>query len=134
LRMRDKFGFIPVNVQQQASAKEQVQYNFKGKSIEEKLEPSLDGLGDNKSTQRDANVVLGLFAPDRYGIEAHNDYDITFFRDRYRSMTILKDRDGISNKKLPLFFNGASDYFKELPKAENTEGLRRVYEYINSLT
>lgn len=131
--MRDKFGFIPVNVQQQASAKEQVEYNYKGKSIEEKLEPSLDGLGDNKTTQRDANVVLGLFAPDRYSIAEHNGYDISFFRDRYRSMTILKDRDGVSNRKLPLFFNGAVDFFKELPRADDAEGIRRVYEYVNQL-
>lgn len=133
LRMRDKFGFIPVNVQQQASAKEQVQYNYKGNSIEEKLEPSLEGLGDNKTTQRDANVVLGLFAPDRYSIETHNGYDVSFFRDRYRSMSILKDRDGTSNKKLPLFFNGAVDFFKELPRIDDAEGIRRVYEYTNNL-
>jgi hypothetical protein len=90
LRMRDKFGFSPVNVQQQASDKEKLQFTNAGKSIEEKLEPSLDGLGDNKTTQRDANVVLGLFAPDRYGILTHIGYDVGFFRDRYRSMSILK--------------------------------------------
>jgi len=133
LYMRDKFGFIPVNVQQQASAKEQIEYNFKGRSIEEKLEPSLDGLGDNKTTQRDANVVLGLFAPDRYSITNHNEYDITFFRDMYRSMSILKDRDGISNKKLPLFFNGAIDYFKELPKSDDKEGMKKVVSYISNI-
>lgn len=133
LRLRDKFGFIPVNVQQQASAKEQVEYNYKGNSIEEKLEPSLEGLGDNKTTQRDANVVLGLFAPDRYNIEQHNGYDVRFFRDRYRSMSILKDRDGIANKKLPLFFDGAVDFFKELPRADDVEGMRKVINYVNQL-
>jgi hypothetical protein len=133
LHMRDKFGFIPVNVQQQASAKEQVEYNYKGKSIDEKLEPSLDGLGDNKTTQRDANVVLGLFAPDRYSITEHNGYDVGFFKDKYRSLNLLKDRDGVSNKKLPLFFNGAVDFFKELPRAEDGVGLGKVYEYINQL-
>lgn len=133
LHLRDKFGFIPVNVQQQASAKEQVEYNYKGNTIEEKLEPSLEGLGDNKTTQRDANVVLGLFAPDRYQIEQHNGYDVSFFRDRYRSMSILKDRDGIANKKLPLFFDGAVDFFKELPRADDAEGMRRVYDYVNQL-
>lgn len=45
LRFRDTFGFIPVAIQQQASSKEQVEYNFKGQSIAEKLEPSLEGLG-----------------------------------------------------------------------------------------
>jgi len=133
LHMRDKFGFIPVSVQQQASDKEAVEYNYKGNTIEEKLEPSLDGLGDNKTTQRDANVVLGLFNPDRYGITNHGGYDITFFRDKYRSMSILKDRDGVSNKKLPLFFNGAVDFFKEMPKIDDAEGMRKVYEYVNQL-
>ena len=129
LRMRDKFGFIPVNVQQQSSDKERVQFTNMGKSIDEKLEPSLDGLGDNKTTQRDANVVIGLFAPDRYNIVAHSGYDVSFFRDRYRSMSILKDRDGAANKKLPLFFNGASDFFKELPRIDDDENMRKVYEY-----
>lgn len=133
LRMRDRFGFIPVNVQQQASDKERVETNYKGETVESKLEPSLDGLGDNKTTQRDANVVLGLFAPDRYGITSHNSYDINVFKDRYRQMSILKDRDGVANKKLPLFFNGAVDFFKELPRPDDTEGIRRVYEYINTL-
>lgn len=133
LHFRDKFGFIPVNVQQQAADKERVETNYKGDTIEQKLEPSLDGLGDNKTTQRDANVVLGLFAPDRYKIKEHDGYNITFFRDRYRSMSILKDRDGTANKKIPLFFNGAVDFFKELPKSDDLEGMRRVQEYINQL-
>lgn len=133
LRMRDKFGFSPVNVQQQASDKERLQFTHSGKSIEEKLEPSLDGLGDNKTTQRDANVVLGLFAPDRYGITSHIGYDVGFFRDRYRSMSILKDRDGMANKKLPLFFNGASDFFKELPKSSDTQAMSLVYDYTRRL-
>lgn len=133
LHIRDKFGFIPVVVQQQAADKERVETNYKGDTIEQKLEPSLDGLGDNKTTQRDANVVLGLFAPDRYRITEHDGYDVSFFRDRYRSMIILKDRDGTPNKKIPLFFNGAVDFFKELPKKEDLEGMRRVQEYVNQL-
>ena len=133
LRFRDKFGFTPVVIQQQASGKEQVEYNYKGDSIEEKLEPSLDGLGDNKTTQRDANVVLGLFAPDRYGIREHNEYDISFFRDRYRSLNLLKDRDGVANKKVPLFFNGATDFFKELPRVDNAAGMQQVKNYVINL-
>ena len=133
LHMRDKFGFIPVVVQQQASDKERIDTNYKGNTIEQKLEPSLDGLGDNKTTQRDANVVLGLFAPNRYGITEHNGYDIGFFKDRYRSLTILKDRDGVSNKKVPLFFDGAVDFFKELPRADDSTNLSKVYEYVNKL-
>ena len=90
ISLRDKYGFIPVNVQQQTSAKEQVESNFRGASVTEKLEPSLDGLANNKETQRDANIVLGLFSPARYKITEHRTYDITFWDNFYRSMHILK--------------------------------------------
>ena len=133
LHIRDKFNFIPVGVQQQAADKERVETNYKGDTIEQKLEPSLDGLGDNKTTARDANVIIGLFDPNRYSIREHNGYDISRFKDRYRSVNLLKDRDGVSNKKLPLFFNGAVDFFKELPKSDDMDGMRKVYEYINQL-
>jgi hypothetical protein len=133
LHFRDKFEFTPVVVQQFSSDKEKIETNFQGKTIEEKLEPSIEAFGDNKTTVRDANIVLGLFGPDRYRLSEHNGYDITFFRDRYRSLSLLKSRDGVANKKLPLFFNGAVDFFKELPKTDDIEGMRRVYEYINEL-
>ena len=48
-------------------------------------------------------------------------------------MNIMKSRDGIANKKLPLFFNGAVDFFKELPRLDDVVGMRRVYEYMNQL-
>lgn len=133
LHIRDKFGFIPVVVQQLAADKERIEANFSRADLVQKLEPSLDGLGDNKTIARDVNIALGLFAPDRYKITEHNGYDITRFRDRYRSMNIMKSRDGIANKKLPLFFNGAVDFFKELPKVDELEKMRLVYEHINQL-
>ena len=133
LHMRDKFGFIPVVIQQLAADKERVETNFQGDTIKEKLEPSLDGLGDNKTIARDVNVAIGLFAPDRYKITEHNGYNVLKFRDKYRSLKIMKSRDGIADKKLPLFFNGAVDFFKELPKSDDIEGMNRVYEHINQL-
>ena len=133
LHIRDKFGFIPVVVQQLAADKERIEANFSKADLVQKLEPSLDGLGDNKTIARDVNIALGLFVPDRYKITEHNGYDITRFRDRYRSMNIMKSRDGIANKKLPLFFNGAVDFFKELPKVDELEKMRLVYEHINQL-
>ena len=133
LHFRDKFGFIPVVIQQLAADKERVESNFQGKTIEDKLEPSLDSLGDNKTIARDVNVALGLFDPARYKIDNHNGYDITRLKDRYRSMNIMKSRDGIANKKLPLFFNGAVDFFKEMPRTDNIDGMNRVFEYVNQL-
>lgn len=133
LHFRDKFGFTPVVIQQLAADKEVVETNFQGKTIEAKLEPSLDSLGDNKTIARDVNVALGLFNPNRYKIALHNGYDITKLKNYYRSMNIMKSRDGVADKKVPLFFNGAVDFFKELPKSDDIDGMRRVYEYINQL-
>lgn len=126
------FGYIPVLIQQQEAAKEKQVFTNRGESVESKLEPSLDGLGDNKLTQRDALVVIGLFAPDRYGIEEHMGYDITTLKDNYRCLILLKNRVGRPNLKKGLYFNGAANIFAELPMP-GTEEMGRVYERIKGL-
>lgn len=133
LHMRDKFGFTVVNVQQQASDKEKIQYTATGRNIEEKVEPSLDGLGEHKLTAQDCNVAMGLFDPSRYFIKNHNGYNIEELGSYYRSLNILKNRDGEANMKVPLFFNGASDYFKEMPRLDNEGGINAVKRLILEL-
>lgn len=125
------FKYIVVGTQQQASDKEKMQFTYKGESIESKLEPSLDGLGDCKLTQRDALVVIGLFSPERYSIPSHLGYDITVMQDKYRSISILKNRLGLPNLKKGLYFDGASDTFKELPHPDSEE-MRRTYEILKN--
>lgn len=130
IQMRDKFGYTIVDVQQQAADKEKQEFTIKGMSIESKLEPSLDGLGDCKTTQRDCDFVYGLFAPDRYEIKEHRGYDILQLKDSYRQLSLLKDRDGESNKRIGLYFQGAVNEFSELPKAENFNmGFARYSDY-----
>lgn len=133
LTFRDKFGFTPVVVQQLAMDKENVETNYQGKTIEQKLEPSINALGDNKLIGRDYNVILGLFNPERYGITSHNGYDLSLLKNRYRSLSILKDREGIADKKVPLFFNGAVDFFRELPRFDDTVELGKVHAYVQTL-
>lgn len=125
------FKYVFVGIQQQASDKEKMLYTYKGGAIESKLEPSLDGLGDNKTTQRDALVVLGLFAPDRYQIENHLGYDVVRLRDNYRCLSILKNRIGTPNKKLGLFFDGRSNIFKELPEIMNNADYEKINYMLN---
>lgn len=116
-----QFGYCLAIVQQQAADKEKLQFTNSGMSIDTKLEPSLDGLGDNKMTQRDALCVIGLFAPERYSIGEHLGYNIKVFKDYYRSLSILKNRVGTPNLKLPLLFNGQTNSFSELPKPGTLE-------------
>lgn len=121
IALRDKYYCTIVNVQQQAAEQEKKQFTYKGQSIEVKLEPSLDGLGDNKLTQRDADEVFGLFAPDRYEIDEHRGYNIRILQDNYRSLSLLKTRDGMPNTRIGLFFDGAVNLFQELPKKEHMD-------------
>ena len=109
------YNYFFVNVQQQAAESEKQQYTNVGQSIESKLEPSLSDLGDNKLTQRDAHIVFGLFAPDRFEIKNHLGYKIDVLKDNYRSLSILKNREGRSNLKLGIYFDGKVNYFKEMP-------------------
>jgi len=121
VNLRNIYGCSILVLQQQSSEKEKQQYTYKGASIEAKLEPSLDGLGNCKETQRDADEVFGIFAPDRYEITDHRGYDIAKLRDNYRSFSILKSRDGEANLRLGLFFDGAVNYIAELkPSKEMT--------------
>lgn len=123
-----RFGITSILVQQQVAAQEKQEF-YKGETIEQKLQPSLEGLSDNKTTQREADMVIGLFAPARYGITQYRGYDITKFQDRFRTMIILKDRNyGLANSYIPLYFNGASNYFEELPYYEEFRKNPKLYE------
>jgi|LakMenE01Jun11ns_1017448.scaffolds.fasta_scaffold9935188_2 hypothetical protein len=122
LKMVKRFNYTVINVQQQAASQEGIE-NIKLS----KLEPSLNGLADNKLTQRDADVVLGLFAPNRHDLKTHAKYDIEKLRDNYRSLNILKFRQGVSNVRIGLYFRGESNYFEELPKSNDLEKLEKYY-------
>lgn len=121
LSMRDRFGYTVVNVQQQAADQEKQQFTLVGgRTIVDKLRPSPDGLGDNKLTGRDCDVMLGLFAPHRYKIDEYPEvdgYNIRLLRDRYRELSILLNRRGSGFINTHMYFHGAINYFAELPSA-----------------
>lgn len=83
----------------------------------------------NKLTARDCLVAFGLFAPERYGIDTHMKYNIGILQDNYRSLSIMKNRIGTPNCKLPLLFNGQTNTFAELPKVGTPE-LEKLYKVI----
>lgn len=127
------FKFAWVNIHQQEAAKEKMQFTNSGANIEQKLKPSLDGLGDCKLTGRDALVVIGLFSPERYQISKELGYDIGKLQDNYRTLSILKNRFGRPNLECGLYFNGATNTFRELPEP-GSEEMKRIYEGIRNGT
>lgn len=123
------YKFAWVNIHQQAADKEKLQFTSSGQNIEQKIKPSLDGLGDCKVTARDALVVLGLFSPERYQIKKELGYDIGILQDNYRTLSILKNRFGTPNLECGLYFNGAVNMFRELPPPQS-EQMKTVYEEV----
>jgi replicative DNA helicase len=80
-------------------------------------DPQLSDFKDTGSTQEDADTVLSLYNPLRYGITEHNDYDISQLGRNYRGLEILKNRDGDDNLTIGMYFLGEVGLFKELPAA-----------------
>ena len=127
IQLRNKYFQSPILIQQQAAAQESVD-NMKAN----RLRPTLDGLGENKTTQQDANVILGLFSPFRHHIPEYEGYNIKFFRDNIRFLEILGGREGGAGTICPLYFNGAVNYFKELPRANDDAAIKIVEQIVTN--
>lgn len=116
------YNCFTLDIQQQSAAQEEIQYTTRGETVEEKMVPTLSGLGDNKKVGRNYKMSLGLFAPDRYHIESYGSdetgtkYRVAGLNDHIRFVTVMKNRFGISNKQFALYFNGQTNEFIELPK------------------
>jgi replicative DNA helicase len=129
-KLSKRYNITNIRIQQQSAASENQQFDNRGNNIYSKLEPSLADLADNKLTQRDCHLILGLFSPDRYEIPNYLGFDIYEMRDNYRCLSVLKNRNGISNMKVSLYFDGATCNFKELPVvSKNENGEFMIGEY-----
>lgn len=108
-------GVITVIVQQQVNDKEKVETTYKGKTIVEKMKPSLATLAKYKATQEDATLAFGLFDPLRAGEKVYGDIDITSLPYSFRSLIVLKTREGaVEDREIPLACNFTIDEFKQI--------------------
>lgn len=125
VRFRNLYNYTPVIIQQQNAEKENVEHYKVGK-----LEPSKDGLAESKLTYNDADVALGIFQPQKHEIKTYRGYNILEMGDSYRNLSIFKQRFGVSNVNKGLYFDGAVNYFQELPtsldiNSNNIEAIKK---------
>lgn len=125
--LRNRYKFTPVVIQQQAMFETTDAFKLN------KLSPSIANLADNKAIARDVDVCLSLFSPYRYELSEYLGYSIKMLKDNIRFLEVLLNRHGQSNGVIALYFDGAINYFSELPKATDKEGLEKVYNYIKSI-
>lgn len=129
ITLKSQLNMITVLIQHQAQDKEGNESFKLGR-----IKPSSDGLADCKSTSRDADLVIGLYSPFKYGLSDYEGYDIKKFKNYIRFMEVLEDRHyGAAGNICPLFFNGASSTFNELPLPDNSMEIEKVYRYIRTL-
>ena len=125
VKLRNRYRFTPVLIQQQA---------FDGESLDafkqNKLRPTIANLADSKYTARDANVVLGLFSPFKYELPEYQRYDITKLKDNVRFLEVLVNRGGSPGGLVALYFDGAVNYFNELPRPEEKEALKKIFDFL----
>lgn len=128
ITQRDQFDFSITAIQHQAQAQEGIENQKLNK-----LMPSSDGLADCKTTTRDANLVLGLYSPFKYGLREYEGYDITRFKNNIRFLQVIEDRDnGAGGQICPLFFDGAVSSFTELPLPTDKAEIDKCLDYIEN--
>jgi replicative DNA helicase len=114
ITLRNKFNIIPIVVQQLNRSLSSTD-RFKL----DRVTPQLSDFKETGNTQEDANVIFALFSPHRYNLPKFYDYDIGILKDRFRSLSILKNRDGQSDLITGLEFTGQVGYFDHLPPAKD---------------
>lgn len=126
--LRNHFHYIPVIVQQQSTETSSLEA-FKNN----KIRPTMAGLSDSKYTAKDCNLMLGITNPFSYEIAEYLGYDITKLRGNARFLEVVLNRDGESNDMIPLFFDGATNYFSELPPLKDSNAMNKIINHINNL-
>lgn len=131
--MRERYKQTVISIQQQT---------FETEGLEaikmKRMVPSLAGLGDSKYTSQDANIIVGLFDPNQFGLPNWNGYTIDDGEGHglmgySRFMNLIRGRDGEAGDVCPLYFDGAVCYFEELPKPEDVNAITQYYTRVKNL-
>ena len=78
----------------------------------------LSDTKDSGGPVQDSEVVLSIFSPHRERLATYNKYNIVQLTDKFRALSILKNRYGESDIELGLNFFGKCNLWKELPKPD----------------
>ena len=126
--LRNKFGYTPIAIQQQSTETADLEA-FKAN----KIRPNTPGLSDSKYTARDCNTMLGIVNPFKFEIPTYLKYNIEKFQDNIRFLEVVIQRGGVAKGIAPLFFDGATCYFNQLPDYRELSKINKYYEYLDRI-
>ena len=127
VELRNRYNYTPIIIHQQAMFESLDAYKM------DKLEPQISNLADAKAVARDLDLCIGVFSPYKYNLKDYKGYDITKFKDNIRFVSVLLNRNGLCNGVLPLYFDGAVNYFTSLCAPNNQDKLDVIYKYMDSI-
>lgn len=122
--LRNKYNFSPVLVYQQSTETQSLEA-FKSN----KIKPTVAGLSDSKYPARDCSIMLGLTNPYAFEVPNYYGYDITKLKDNFRLLEVIVNRFGQSNGSIGLFFDGATNYFTELPQPNDVNAINKIISW-----
>ena len=126
--IRNNYHYIPVCVQQQGTETGNLEA-YKSN----KIRPTMAGLSDSKYTSKDCSIMFGITNPFAFELPEYLGYDISKLKGHARFLEIVLNREGESNDITPLYFDGATNYFAELPPPKDTVSMQKVYDLIARL-
>lgn len=128
VKLRNLYGYTICCIQQQNTTTESLDAFKLGKD-----KSSIQNLADSSYTSRNCDICIGVNSPLRSERADWKGYNITRFKDYFRYAEVLINRQGSSGGLLPLFYLGKVCDWRELPLPNDTEGINKVYQYINQL-
>lgn len=95
----------------------------------ELTECSSEDIADTSKPFNDSEVCIGVYYPLKFKLKTHNKYPIIVdgdpnfkgLRGRYRSLQLIKNRNGVSERAFAVNFFGEIGEFYEMPKAETIQ-------------
>lgn len=125
--LRNRYNYTPIIVHQQAMFENLEAFKM------DKLEPTISNLADSKAVARDLDMCISIFSPYKYNLHEYKGYNIDKFKDNIRFASVLLNRNGLCNGVLPMYYDGAVNYFSPLCSPKNEVELQKVYNYLDKL-
>lgn len=100
---------------------QQMELGYEAKGVDAWMS-STRKLADDKDTQRDANVVIGIDNPFDYDVDTYLDYKgMKDFGDFWRVIRVLKARGGGANTASVLWYDGMCGIVRQLPPPKDPD-------------
>ena len=119
---------VPILIQQQSKELGGLESSKQGR-----VRPDDTFLSDCKSTVNECTHFFGICDPVAFNIPEYLGYPLNKLGHNLRILELIVNRFGQGNQILPLYFDGAVNYFTELPSSKDTQALEVFYKQIEKI-